>query len=75
MFVLRGRRPDIERPHLSWGFPWLPIIYWVVVGFIEINLLIYKPLYTWPGLIIVFLGVPVYFLWRRFGGQENGPRA
>jgi APA family basic amino acid/polyamine antiporter len=75
MFVLRSRRPDIERPHLSWGFPWLPIIYWVVVGFIEINLLIYKPLYTWPGLIIVFLGVPVYFLWRRFGGQENGPRA
>jgi len=65
MFVLRGRRADIERPFHAWGFPWLPIIYFVLVGFIEINLLIYKPQYTWPGLIIVLLGVPVYYLWRR----------
>ena len=32
---------------------------------IEILLLLYKPSYTWPGLIIVLLGVPVYFLWRK----------
>jgi basic amino acid/polyamine antiporter, APA family len=34
-------------------------------------LLAYKPGYTWPGLIIVMLGVPVYFIWRR-AGSANG---
>lgn len=70
LFVLRRKRPDLERPHIAWGFPWLPIIYFAVVGFIEVNLLIYKPLYTWPGLIIVLLGLPVYYLWRRFGSAS-----
>jgi APA family basic amino acid/polyamine antiporter len=37
--------------------------------FIEIQLLRYKPQYTWPGLIIVLLGVPVYWLWKRAGAQ------
>lgn len=64
MFPLR-RRAGLERPFTAWGYPWLPILYLAVVGFIEVNLLIYKPLYTWPGLVIVLLGVPVYFLWRR----------
>jgi APA family basic amino acid/polyamine antiporter len=36
-----------------------------------IILLIYKPDYTFPGLVIVLLGIPVYFLWRkRFAGKE-----
>ena len=65
IFVLRKKHPGMDRPHTAWGFPWLPIIYIVVVGFIEINLLIYKPLYTWPGLLIALSGVPVYFFWKR----------
>lgn len=65
LFVLRHKRPDIERPHRAWGYPWLPLLYIVVVGFIEIEILIHKPQYTWPGLIIVLLGVPVYYLWKR----------
>ena len=63
MFTLR-RRAGLERPFAAWGYPWLPIVYLIVVGFIEVCLLIYKPLYTWPGLVIVLLGVPVYYLWR-----------
>jgi APA family basic amino acid/polyamine antiporter len=65
VFVLRWKRPDMERPYKAIGYPVLPIIYIVVAGLIEILLLLYKPNYTWPGLIIVLLGIPVYFLWRK----------
>jgi len=43
----------------------LPALYMLAASLIEILLLIYKPRYTWPGLMIVLLGVPVYFLWRK----------
>jgi len=43
----------------------LPALYIALSVFIEVCILIYKPQYTWPGLIIVALGIPVYFLWRR----------
>src|SRR5436190_5810619 len=65
IFVLRRTRPDMERPYRAIGYPVLPIIYIAVAGLIEILLLLYKPNYTWPGLIIVLLGIPVYFLWRK----------
>lgn len=66
LFLLRVQRPQMERPYRAWGYPFVPVLYLVMAGFIEWNLLIYKPGYSWPGLIIVLLGVPVYFLWRRF---------
>jgi hypothetical protein len=53
----------MERPYKAFGYPILPAIYIVAAGTIEILLLAYKPSYTWPGLIIVLLGVPVYYLW------------
>src|SRR5438552_7366896 len=65
IFKLRRTRPDAERPYRAIGYPVLPALYMVAAGLIEILLLIYKPKYTWPGLIIVLLGVPVYFLWRK----------
>ena len=65
LFVLRRTRPDMERPYKAIGYPVLPAIYIAVAGLIEILLLLYKPNYTWPGLIIVLLGMPVYFLWRK----------
>lgn len=65
IFVLRRTRPDMERPYKAIGYPVLPILYIVIAGLIEILLLLYKPNYTWPGLIIVLLGIPVYFLWRK----------
>lgn len=64
VFVLRRTRPDLERPYLALGYPVLPALYIVLAGFFEILLLLYKPNYTWPGLIIVLLGVPAYYLWR-----------
>ncbi len=64
LFVLRRKRPDLPRPYRAAGYPWLPGAYIVVACAIEALLLLYKPAFTWPGLIIVLLGVPVYYLWR-----------
>lgn len=67
LFVLRRKRPDAERPYRAIGYPVLPAIYIVMALFIDIVLLLYKPSYTWPGLFIVLLGIPVYLLWSRRG--------
>jgi APA family basic amino acid/polyamine antiporter len=64
LFVLRRTRPEMERPYRAIGYPVLPALYIVAGLLIEVLLLLYKPSYTWPGLIIVLLGVPVYFVWR-----------
>jgi len=64
LFVLRRTRPDMERPYKAIGYPVLPALYMVAATLIEVFLLIYKPNYTWPGLGIVVLGVPVYFMWK-----------
>jgi APA family basic amino acid/polyamine antiporter len=65
LFVLRYKRPNAERPYKAIGYPVLPAIYIVMALFIDVVLLRYKPQYTWPGLIIVLLGIPVYFIWSR----------
>jgi len=65
LFVLRVRRPDEPRPYRALGYPVLPAMYILIALFIDVVLLRYKPQYTWPGLIIVLLGIPVYFLWSR----------
>ncbi len=64
LFVLRWKRPDMPRPYRAIGYPVLPAIYLVMAAFLEVQLLRYKPQYTWPGVIIVLLGVPVYAIWR-----------
>ncbi|HEX4135848.1 MAG TPA: amino acid permease [Bryobacteraceae bacterium] len=65
LFRLRRTRPDLDRPYRAAGYPVLPALYMLVAGLIEILLLINKPTYSVRGLILVLLGVPVYFLWRR----------
>jgi APA family basic amino acid/polyamine antiporter len=64
IFVLRRSRPDMDRPYRAFGYPVLPAAYIVVAGVIDVLLLMYKPSYTFPGLGIVLLGVPAYYLWR-----------
>jgi len=65
LFVLRVKRPDAPRPYRAIGYPVLPAVYILMAVFIDIVLLRYKPQYTWPGLIIVLLGIPVYFVWSK----------
>jgi APA family basic amino acid/polyamine antiporter len=67
LFVLRRKHPEAERPYRAIGYPVLPAVYIVMALFIDVVLLRYKPQYTWPGLIIVLLGIPAYYLWSRRG--------
>jgi APA family basic amino acid/polyamine antiporter len=67
LFLLRWRQPGLPRPYRALGYPVLPGLYLVMAVFLEIQLLRYKPQYTWPGLIIVLLGLPVYGVWKWAG--------
>jgi APA family basic amino acid/polyamine antiporter len=64
LFRLRRMRPDLERPYRAFAYPVLPALYIVSASAIGVGLLIWKPAYTWPGLGIVLLGVPVFYLLR-----------
>lgn len=64
IFVLRGKQPDAVRPYRAFGFPFVPGLYIVGAAIILIVLFIYQTKTTWPGLLIVLSGVPVYFWWR-----------
>jgi APA family basic amino acid/polyamine antiporter len=65
IFVLRKNRPQAERPYRAFGYPFLPALYIVAALAIMFVLLLYKTQTAWPGLVIVLLGVPVYWLWSR----------
>ena len=65
LFVLRFKRPEASRPYKALGYPVLPALYIVMASWICIVLLRYKPQYTWPGLVLVLLGIPVYLFWSR----------
>jgi APA family basic amino acid/polyamine antiporter len=73
IFILRKKRPAAERPYKAWGYPVLPAIYVIAAFAIAVDLLIYKPGYTFPGLMIVVLGIPVYFLRKRFSKPSASP--
>ena len=65
IFILRVKRPDIPRPYKAFGYPVIQSVYILMTITIMVILLIYKPDYTFPGLGIVVLGIPVFFLWKR----------
>jgi len=67
IFRLRATRPDAERPYKALGYPVIPALYIVGASTMLAVLFIYRTSTTWPGLIIIALGIPVYFLWGRKG--------
>lgn len=71
LFVFRKKHPDIERPYKTLGYPFLPAIYCILAVYVAFNLLIYKPDYTWPGLMIVLSGIPVYFVWNFINSRKG----
>ncbi len=73
LFLLRVKRPDIPRPYKAWGYPVIPALYILTTTFIMVILLIYKPDYTFPGLVIVLIGIPVFYLWKRFSVKSEMP--
>ncbi len=74
LFRLRRTQPEAERPYRAFGYPIVPALYMIVASVIMLVLLCYKPDMTWPGLLIVLSGVPVYFFWkRRNPGSTSAP--
>lgn len=74
IFILRKKYPDAERSYKAPGYPFLPALYIVLAIAICMALLVYRPLYTWPGLILVVLGIPLYyFLLKNKPGRMRDP--
>jgi APA family basic amino acid/polyamine antiporter len=70
LFALRIRHPDHARPVRAIGYPWLPGFFLLFTAALCVDLLIEKPQYTWPGLVIIALGIPMFLLRAR----DLGPR-
>lgn len=64
IYVLRAKRPDVERPYRAFGYPVVPALYIIGAAVILVVLFVYQTATTWPGLAIVLSGVPAYLLWR-----------
>ena len=71
IYILRVKRPEAERPYKAFGYPFLPALY-IIMGISFCTLLIiYKPNFTWPGLIIVLTGVPIYYMWKALDKNKS----
>jgi basic amino acid/polyamine antiporter, APA family len=71
IFRLRIKKPDAERPYRAFGYPWLPGFYILGAAVILLALFIYRASTTWPGLVVVILGIPVYYLLARSAGERR----
>ncbi|NVO19257.1 MAG: amino acid permease [Bacteroidetes bacterium] len=69
IYVLRWKKPEAERPYKAFGYPILPAVYIVTAILIMTILLLYKPVFTTRGLMIVLLGIPVYYVWNWYTGK------
>ncbi len=65
VFWLRVKRPHAPRPYKAWGYPLVPAAYIVAASALMIDLLIVKPRFTWPGLLIVLAGIPIFMVQNR----------
>jgi APA family basic amino acid/polyamine antiporter len=73
IFILRKKRPTAERPYKAFGYPVLPIVYILMGSAFCILLIIFKPKFTWPGLIITLIGIPIYHLVKRVNATGEIP--
>lgn len=71
VIVLRVKQPDAERPYKAFGYPMIPALYIIGAAVILAVLFIYQTTATWPGLLIVLTGVPVYFIWRNMSSKQD----
>jgi basic amino acid/polyamine antiporter, APA family len=71
IYILRVKQPNAERPYRAFGYPVVPALYIVGASIILIVLFVYQTATTWPGLLIVLTGVPVYFLWRALARKRG----
>lgn len=74
IFLLRKKQPDAVRPYKAFGYPYLPFVYILMGSTFCFMLILYKPMYTWPGLLITLAGIPVYYLYIRYGKRQSHER-
>ncbi|HET6854371.1 MAG TPA: hypothetical protein VFH46_18870, partial [Pyrinomonadaceae bacterium] len=65
VIVMRRKAPEIERPYRTFGYPLVPLVYIVLAGLFIIDLAILAPSTSGIGYLLVFTGIPIYFIWRR----------
>lgn len=65
IFTLRKKQPDLPRPYKTWGYPFVPLIFIIALGGVLVNTLIKKPVESLTGLVLMAIGIPVYFMWKR----------
>lgn len=71
VFRLRFKRPEAPRPYRTLGYPFVPAFYILAASVILVVLFVHRPSTTWPGLLIVFLGIPIYLLIRGAGRTRS----
>ena len=71
IFILRVKQPDTERPYKAFCYPVIPALYVVGASIILVVLFVYQTTATWPGLLIVLTGVPVYFIWKNKAARSS----
>ncbi|TSJ40420.1 amino acid permease [Mucilaginibacter corticis] len=72
IYILRIQRPDMPRPYKAFGYPVLPAVYMLMGLAFCVLLIIYKPQFTWPGLIIVLIGIPIYYI-TKYVAKDEAP--
>jgi len=71
VFVLRKKRPDMERPYKAFGYPVIPAIYIILASLVTLNMLIYQTRFSLYGLFIILLGIPVYMVFKKYTGEPS----
>lgn len=67
---LRIKQPNLERPYKTWLYPITPLLYLVIGSLFCVLLIIFKPQYTWPGFILILIGIPIYFYMKNRNKEE-----
>ncbi|GAB4146327.1 MAG: amino acid permease [Planctomycetaceae bacterium] len=73
VIILRKRHPDWERPYKTWGYPVVPILYLVFYCWFLFNIYLQKPFESKTGLVLIAVGVPVFFTWRSWARRNPDP--
>src|SRR5690606_2650637 len=73
IFVYRGRYPDMPRPYKAWGYPFVPVIFLLVAGWLLINTVWNSPTRSFTGIGLILLGLPVYYYLTRSRPSTDAP--
>jgi APA family basic amino acid/polyamine antiporter len=65
LFVLRKKKPDMERPYKAFGYPFVPALYLVMAALVALGMTIHQPDQSLYGFLIILLGIPVYYYFKR----------